>query len=196
MKHARFLIPSLILLGLLLFPGCIKIVTAPSPTPQPSAQDPLIGTWEMTRTSISPQIPVPNLVVSQVIPEKTTWQITRVNGVLRINYDGKDTWYNTLGINITKKPVTVNESSKRSATFAGGGNFYMDKLPVIINALLPPGTMEQLTVNFDDSVQVNLPSDNTLAVTITINGQGKYYGGGAWKNFNQSGTVTYQGIRK
>ncbi|HIH36385.1 MAG TPA: hypothetical protein HA232_00545 [Methanocellales archaeon] len=72
----------------------------------------------------------------------------------------------------------------------------MEKLPTLINALLPPGTMEQLTVNFDDSVQVSLPSDNTLAVTININGQGRYYGGSDWKNFNQSGTVTYQGIRK
>lgn len=196
MKRARPFITNLILLGLLLFPGCITIVTAPASTPQTSAQDPLVGTWEMTRTSISPQIPAPNIVIGQVIPEKTTWQITRVNGVLKINYDGKDTWYNALGINITRKPVVVNEISKMSSTFLSGGSFYMEKLPVVINALLPPGTIEQLSVNFDDNVQVSFPSTDVLAAIITINGQGRYYGGGAWKTFNQSGTVTYQGIRK
>jgi hypothetical protein len=150
----------------------------------------------MTRTSISPQLPAPNMLINQVIPEATTWYITRVNGVLRITYDGQETWYNTLGINITKKPVVVNENSEKSATFDGGSNFYMEKLPTLINALLPPGTMEQLTVNLDDSVQVSLTSDNTLMVTTNVNGQGRYYSGGAWKTFNQSRTVTYQGIRK
>lgn len=201
MKYTKVFAAIILALGLLLATGCVTIATTGAPATQPSAQDPLVGKWEMTRISISPQIPAPNLVINQVIPEKATWQITRVNGVLKIDYDGSDTWYKTMGINITKKPVAVTEGgNKNSCTFTSGGNFYMDKLPTLVTSLLNR-QIEQISFDFDDNVQLSLTPDDRLAVTITVDATGRYYSGGesggaSWSTFNQSGSVIYQGIRK
>jgi hypothetical protein len=125
----------------------------------------------------------------------------RVNGVLKIDYDGSDTWYKTMGINITKKPAVVTEGgNKNSCTFASGGNFYMDKLPTLVTSLLNR-QIEQISFDFNDNVQLSLTPDDRLAATITVDATGRYYGAGesggaSWSTFNQSGSVIYQGIRK
>ena len=197
MKRVK-LISIVVALALFLLPGCVTFTTIPSKssTSQDSTNDPLVGSWQMTRLSITPSLPAPNMVINQVIPESGTWTISRINNQLTINYDGRDSWYKTLGLNVNRKPVVVTENTPKTAyTFESGGNIYMDKLPGPISFLVP-GQVEKISVDFDDEVKLNLSPDGKLAVVINVSGNGTYYREGGVKTFSQSSTITYQGIRK
>lgn len=190
---------SILMIGMILISGCITIY-APAGT-QTSSQDPLVGEWQMTRASINPSIPFPDLMVNQLISDRATWKITREsNGLLKITYDGRDTWYNTLGISIDKKPTAVTEGTSHNfCTFTSTGSIYIDKVPSL------PGVtqrMEQVSITYDDAVQTALSTADKMTGTVTINIQGKYYGemeigGMKWKNIDSyRSVITYNGSRK
>jgi len=198
MRYTHYFL-SILIIGMILISGCITIY-APS-GPQSSSQDPLVGEWQMTRTGISPAIPLPDLIINQLISDKATWKITREsNGQLKIAYDGRDTWYKTLGISADKKSTTANEAASHSScTFISSGGIYVDKVPSF------PGItqrIEQVSITYDDSVQTVLSSASKIAATITVNVQGKYYGemeigGMKWKPIDSyRATITYEGTKK
>lgn len=189
-----------VMLCLLLLAGCITIYSPPQQTSSP--QDPLVGEWQMTRVSISPPIPLPEFFVNQMVSDKAIWKITRdSNNLLKITYDGRETWYKTPGISVEKKPTMVSEDmpSHASCTFSSGGSLYIDKIPSV------PGIMqriEQVSITYDDAVRAVLLSNIKLSATITMTIQGKYYGemetgGMKWKTLDsQRTTITYEGTRK
>lgn len=191
-----------ITLGILLLTGCLTIREDVS-TSHSSSREPLVTEWQMTRLSIKPSLPVPDIILNQVISDKATWKIALEGSKFTIKYDGRDTWYKPIiGLPIDKKPVTVTPNqAKTSITFAGGGSINVDKLPLLL-AALSSQKMEQISIGFDDKVQITLASGNKINATIAVNANGKYYGetefGGSmkWKTLAQSFTVTYQGTQK
>jgi hypothetical protein len=198
------LFPAIIgLLVMILLTGCITIYAPTSSSPGGTSPEPLIGEWQMTRLSINPPIPIPDILLNQLISEKATWKIFRQSGKLLISYDGNDTWYKTtIGLQINKRPIAVTENAaKTSCTFTGGSNINVDKLPGLLS-VISPQKMEQISISFDDKVQINLATTNKLAATINVTVNGKYYGetefGGTmkWKTLQQSNTITYEGTRK
>jgi len=196
MKRIPMLITMFAALTLIMATGCFTVVLPNSRSTTATATDPLVGSWQMTRLSLSPKVPVPDFVLNQVISEKPTWKISRANGKLTIDYGGKDTWYNTLGISIQKKPTQVTEGSdKRTCTFKSGGILQIPSLPALISSVISVSA-QTITVDFDDTVNLNLSPDGTLAATINVQANGKYYSDGQWKTFTQSGAVTYRGVRK
>jgi len=221
MKRAMFIAGAVFILVLFSVSGCTRTATVDTIQLHPhdhddyiAPPDPLVGTWEMTRTNISPEISAPSLVIDQVIPEKATWQITRVNDVLEIEYGGNDTWFNIPGIDVVKKPTVVTEtSSKRSCSFDGGGSINMEKPPSPMNALFQQDSMKQFSIDCDDNVLVSVPAaydpccgdfrvlENALTAIIRVSCQCKYYtqgesGNAELKTFDQTSTVMYKGIRK
>ena len=196
MKRISMLIVTVAVLPLILATGCFTIVMPGSGSTTTTTTDPLAGSWQMTRLSISPQVPVPDLVLNQIIAQKATWKISRVGGKLTIDYGGKDTWYNTLGIAVQKKPVEVAEGSdKKSCTFKGGGIIQMQGLPTLLSSAIS-ANVQNITVDFNDTINLALSPDGTLSATISVQANGKYFSGSQQKTFSQSGTVTYLGTRK
>jgi hypothetical protein len=191
-----------IMLGILLLTSCLTIRDTQSSS-HSGSREPLVTEWQMTRLSIKPSLPVPDIILNQVISDKATWKIGLQGSQFTIKYDGRDTWYKPIiGLPIDKKPVTVTPNqAKTSITFAGGGSINVDKLPLLL-AALSTQKMEQISVGFDDKVQVTLASGNKINATIAVNANGKYYGetefGGSmkWKTLAQSFTVTYEGTQK
>lgn len=202
MKRIRLLAAITVVVSMLLLTSCLKIYTT-AKSAESSAPEPLTAEWQMTRLSITPAMPIPEMITNQLISDKATWKIVRQGGQLTIKYDGRDTWYKSIiGLNIEKKPTTVAENpAKTSATFTGGGSINVDKLPALLSAISQQ-KMEQISVNFDDKVQINLASPTKITATINVNTSGKYYGetefGGSmkWKTLQQSNTITYEGIKK
>ncbi len=203
MNRSSYLVATVFLmLCVLLLTSCLKIYTTARST-ETSAPEPLTAEWQMTRLSIKPAIPIPEMIINQLISDKATWKIARQGGQLTIKYDGRDTWYKSIiGLNIQKKPTTVTENpAKTSATFSGGGSINMDKLPALLSAISQQ-KMEQISISFDDKVQINLASPTKITATISVNTSGKYYGetefGGSmkWKTLQQSNSITYEGIKK
>lgn len=192
---------TLIMLVTLLLTSCITIYEKSSP--KDSTQDPMVGEWQMTRLGITPALPIPDIIINQLISDKATWKLVRQGGQLTIKYDGRDTWYKSIiGLQIDRKPTTaVEDASRTSCNFAGGGSINLEKLPVILSAISPQ-KIEQISVSFDDKVQLKLASASKLTATINVMVNGKYYGeteyGGSmkWKTLQQNITITYEGTRK
>jgi hypothetical protein len=202
MKLIRPFSIIVILIGILVLSSCITIVAPKQPSPGEISSEPLSGEWQMTRLGISPTLPFPDLVINQLISDRAAWKISRQSGQLIISYEGRDTWYKPiLGIPIQKKQTTVTENqAKTSCTFTSGGSINMDKLQGILSTISPQ-KMEQISLNFDDKVQINLTSANKLSAVISFSADGKYYGetefGGSmkWKTLQQNTTITYEGIK-
>jgi len=200
MKKYCYQMSALLIAGMILASGCITIQMPPSP--QNTSQDSLVGEWKMIRTGISPALPVPELLVNQLISDKPTWKIIREStGLLKITYDGSDTWYKSLGTTSNKQTTTVTEgSAHNSCTFSSGGGIYLESIPSI------PGLsprMEQISITYTDSVLTVYMPSGKLDATITVHIQGKYYGeteyGGAmtWKNIDShKSVISYTGTRK
>ena len=155
----------------------------------------------MTRMSITPNPPFPAVVVNQIVNDQSTWKIVRQGSQLKVEYDGSDSWYKLPFIKVDNKPTAVNEISKTSCTFTSGGSISMDKLPFFLSGITNR-KIEQISVNFDDKVQVNQVSQNKISATISFNGQLKFSGEteipGTMKlnTTNQNYTITYEGTRK
>ena len=197
-----FLVIILATLSVLFLTSC-SITLYKKSSSQDSAQDPLVGEWQMTRLSITPALPIPEIIINQLISDKATWKISSQGGQLTIKYDGRDTWYKSIiGLQIDKKPtIATVDPSKTSCTFTSGGSINVDKLPAILSAISQQ-KMEQINVNFDDKVQIKLVSANKITATINVTTSGKYsgeteFGGGMkLKTLQQNITITYEGIRK
>lgn len=94
--------------------------------------------------------------------------ITQVSGKLTIDYGGRDTWYNPMGIDNQKKPIQVNESNdKRSCVFKNGGIIQIPGLPALLSSVIS-ANVQNVTVDFDDTVTINLSSDGALLATINV----------------------------
>lgn len=197
MKNILQILAILAVLTLIITSGCkITLVMPADETAAKQTSEPLVGKWEVTRLSISPEVPVPDFFINQVIAQKATWKISRVSGKLTIDYGGRDTWYNPMGIDVQQKPIQVNESpDKRSCTFKSGGIIQIPGLPTLISSAIN-ANVQNITVDFDDTVTINLSSDGSLSATINAQATGKYSANGQIKTFNQEGTVTYRGVKK
>jgi hypothetical protein len=192
----------IILIGMLVLSSCITIVAPKQSSPGEISSEPLSGEWQMTRLGIDPTLPFPDLITNQIISDRAVWKISRQSGQFVISYEGRDTWYKPiLGIPIQKKQMTVTENqTKTSCAFTSGGSINVDKLPGIFSTISPQ-KMEQISLNFDDKVQINLNSTNKISAVINFNANGKYYGetefGGSmkWKTLQQNTTITYGGTK-
>jgi hypothetical protein len=191
------------LLAIISLTSCITIYPPGQSSPGETLPEPLIGEWQMTRLNINPPVPLPDILLNQFISDKATWKIIRQSGQLVISYDGNDAWYKTMiGLQINKRPIAITENQgKTSCTFTGGGNINMDKLPGLLS-VISPQKMDQISISFDDKIQINLAATNKLVATINVTVNGKYYGetefGGTmkWKTLQQNNNITYEGVRK
>jgi hypothetical protein len=202
MKFARVLMLSTALAIMLLSAACFTIYKGPDASSQVRPDDQFVSEWSMTRTGISPAVPIPDIVLNQIVSDKATWKISRLNSQMKIEYDGRDTWYRPLGFDVQKKQVKVAEdAANKSVSFTGGGTINMGSLPAILSAVFNR-KMEQFTINFDDNVLIKLTSATRIAATITCRVQGKYLGDMEfssemkWKTLDWSGTFTYAGTKK
>ena len=161
MKNILKILTVFTILTLIITTGCKITLVMPADQPATTqTSEPLVGKWEMTRLSIAPEVPVPDIILNQVIAQKATWKISRVNGKLTIDYGGRDTWYNPMGINIQQKPTQVTESpDKRSCTFKSGGIIQIPGLPTILSSAIN-ANVQNITVDFDDTVTINIPEEN------------------------------------
>lgn len=179
---------------------------------------PLLGEWQLTRTGITPELPVPNLVINRVIDEKPKWELSRgADDKLAIDYSGRKQWYKTLGQNIVPEIIIRTEDENGTwCTLDSGGKLYMEDLPGLFNFLLSMGSkenkkIEKITVVFEDEVKLALTNKNNVLVTITADAKGKYLATRErinpetgetedfqiWKNFEYNGIrVTYEAKRK
>jgi hypothetical protein len=202
MRFWKLIIPIIVII-LVLFNGCVKIHLKEPSDSENSSSDPIIGEWVMTRSSIQPSLPLPEIALNQFIPDKGTWKFSRQSGKLTLKYDGRDTWYKTIpGLDINRKPTTVSEvMGKAPYIFSGGGGLNLDQLPIVLSQLFNR-KMEQISFNYTDDVQVILPSNNRISSTISVNISGKYYGETEipgtmkWKTLDQSFTIIYDGDKK
>jgi hypothetical protein len=161
-----------------------------------TSTEPLTGSWSMTRINIEPEVPsqVPSFVVDQVIPKNTTWNITSSNGKLKLDYGGKSSWYNPLGIPVNLNTATSSESAdKKSCTFNGGGNINASKLPGVLSFI---GSIQNIAINYTDKINVVLSSQNQISATVTYSASGKYDSSKGTESINYQGKIVYSGNRK
>lgn len=150
----------------------------------------------MSRVSIEPQPPslVPGFVIDQVIPKTATWKMSSSGGQLKLDYGGKSTWFNSLGINVNIKPVTADESSdKKSCVFSGGGSSNMEKLPMALSFI---GSVKNISADYTDKVNITLTSQDSISAIITYSASGTYDRGQGSEDFSYQGKITYSGKRK
>jgi hypothetical protein len=182
--------------------GCVKVKGEGTPTSvAAAASDPIIAEWSMVRAGIEPSVPVPDVLVNQVVPEKSTWKFQRSNGKLVLRCDGNDTWYKIpIGVTVNKKAVNVSESSG-SYKFSGGGSIDLSGASMIISQIMGQ-KIEQATAEFSDENAVSFTQgSSSIKAVIAVNASGKYYGemetgGMKWKSIQQKMTITYNGVKK
>lgn len=184
-----------------LLAGCITIKTGGKTSATSTVSEPIIGEWSMARAGIQPNLPIPVMLVNQVVPEKSTWKFQRVNGKLKLTCDGNDTWYKVpFGVSVNKKEVSVSESSDKY-TFSGGGSIDLSGASMVISQMMGQ-KIEQASADFTDNNAVSFTQGkNSIQAVIKITASGKYYGemetgGMKWKSIQQNMTVTYNGVRK
>ena len=158
MKHWTLLAASILVTVLLVYPAC-SFLKAPAPASSAStavSSEPLTGNWTMTRTGMQPPLPtmIPGFVGDQIFPKTPTWSIGASGGTLTIKYDGKAIWFNSMGINISAKPVSASEGpDKKSCTFSGGGNIQEDKLPGVLSMIGgAAGNLQNISIGYTDKV--------------------------------------------
>ena len=184
-----------------LLTGCITVKVDGSKSGTPASSEPIIGEWAMVRAGIQPSIPVPDMLVNQVVPEKSTWKFQKVNGKLTLRCDGNDTWYKVpFGVSVNKKTGSVSESSGKYI-FSGGGSIDLSGASMVISQIMGQ-KIEQTTAEFTDENAVSFAQGNSnISAVITVNASGKYYGemetgGMKWKSIQQKLTITYNGVKK
>jgi len=168
-----------------------------------TASDPIVGEWQMTRTDIEPDLPLPDLLINQVISEKATWKFQGNTNDMTLKFDGRDTWYKApLGVQIDKKPTSFSSStSKAPYVFTGGGGINLDQVSGILTQLIGL-KIEKINVDFDDEISVSWVSTySQIRAKINVNVSGSYYeesGSGKMKqeSINQTITVNYEGKKK
>lgn len=193
MKFTKFVLLILVLMLLLLSTSCYFFDFTCAPKPQGD----LVGEWKMNRLNVNPNMEGFNLLIDHIISAKPTWKITRQNARLAIRYDGRDTWYNSpFGIDVKKDAVTTWENAaKTECFFASGGSVFIGGLTIfVINALLGKD-FKQISVTFDDHVDIKLVSKNAITATIRADVKGNFLEKGVSKPIKQIVTVIYSGAR-
>jgi hypothetical protein len=202
------IVTSIIVLSLVIaviLPGCNLLkksasTSSDSSSAQSDPSQPLTSSWSMTRTGYQPPFPpaVPGFLVDQIFPKNPVWSITVSGSQLAVTYDGKTTWFNPMGMNVKTNPVTATQNAdKKSCTFKGGGNLSAAKLPGALSLLgALTGGMEDINVNYTDTIVVTLTSPTQITATITYSSSGTYTGGKGKDNFNYPGSLTYTGTKK
>jgi hypothetical protein len=197
------LIPCVLIALATIFTGCITIKTSDSAgSAAKPISEPIIAEWAMARSAIDPKLPIPDMLINQVVPEKSTWKFQRLNGTLTLRCDGNDTWYKIpLGVTVNKKTVNVNESSGKYS-FSGGGSIDLSGASMVISQIMGQ-KIEQVSADFTDENVISLVQGNSgISAVITVNASGKYYGemeiggGMKWKSIQQKLTITYNGTKK
>lgn len=171
-----------------------------------TANEQLLGKWEMDRVDIQLGIPdsVPDFVVNWFIDKKATWEITSDNSGLKINYNGRDTWYKKTFLGgLTEGPTTVSCEGENGlpCAFRTQTSFHLKSLGPL--SFLSDSKIKQIEGVFTSNIHVSLSSGNKLEATITIGDvNGTYYsenGDGQMKqkpiNF-EGGKIIYAGIKK
>jgi hypothetical protein len=202
MKHWTLLVAFVLVTVLILYPAC-SLLKATAPASSASAavsSEPLTGNWAMTRTGMQPPLPamIPGLVGDQIFPKTPTWSIGASGGTLTIKYDGKAIWFNSMGINVSPKPVSASEGAdKKSCTFSGGGNIEEDRLPGVLSMIGgAAGNPQNISIGYTDKVSVTQSSSGQINATITYNASGNYKDNKGPEVFNYAGTLTYSGTHK
>jgi hypothetical protein len=164
----------------------------------------LLGKWEMTRQSIQPALPpfVPEFVINQIIPVKSTWIIERVGNDVTIKYGRRDTWYKKLflGNGITEGPATASVGNQgTSCVFQTPVKFYWESLPFPLG--LVTRDMKEIQGSFTDSVNVSVSGNDIQAMITTGNIQGTYSkthkdGRVATEPIHYNVKIVYQGTKK
>jgi len=163
-----------------------------------------LGKWQMTRQSIQPAFPdaIPEFVINQIIPEKSTWEIESVGNDLTIKYDGRDTWYKKLllGKGMTEGATTASAGNQNaSCVFRTPVQFYWSSLPFPIGVVVRD--IKEIRGSFTDTVTVNVSGNNIQAVVTTENIQGTYLkvhdnGSEVTEQIYYSVKAVYKGTRK
>jgi len=142
---------------------------------------PLVGEWKLKRTKLSLDHDIPDEVLNTIIPRSPTWKLEReADGKLKWNYDGGSFWFKTLGQSVTPGPTIVEEGDDAiSCTMSGSGSVFMDSLPLGLNLLLrflssETKKVENITVRYEDEVEVTMVTENTAIVTVTADITGTY----------------------
>ncbi len=200
MRHPQ-VITILVLCFILLFTGCITIYR----DGQAKTNDPIIGEWKMERTDISPVLPVPELLLNQVIDNESTWKFSRRSNVLSLRFDGRDSWYKTPpGLNVQKKPASISEiMGKAPYVFSGGGSVKLNDMIANMLSEISGRRMEQISFDFNDEIQIHMISPAQIKATITVNAAGQYYGDTEnsqdtmkLKTIQQTTVIIYNGYKK
>lgn len=175
--------------------GCRFLKPGAASSPAVSSE-PLTSSWKMSRMSIEPPLPtiIPGLVVDQIIPKSPTWAITLSDNQLKPSFDGRATWFNSLGLPVSVRTPSITESAdKKSVTLSGGGTIQAEKLP---GPLALIGGVSDLSIDYTDKIEVTLTSQDQISAIITYSASGKYTGNKGPDSFNNSATVKYTGKRK
>lgn len=201
MKHRSILLICTLAAILLIYPGCQFIkAKAPSSSNPPVSTEPLTGNWAMTRVSIDPSLPseIPGFIVDQIFAKSITWSISMSGDKLKIKYGNKAIWFNSMGIEVTPKMVSVSEAAdKKSYTFSGGGDIHEDTLPGVLSMIaVAAGNPKDISISYTDQVQVTLISQDQIRAAITYSASGTYKNNKGPGNLSNASTLTYTGTRK
>ena len=166
------------------------------------------GEWKMSRVSISPEPPVPDLIIGLFLRGSPTWKITGspdTGLASKISFDGRETWFivprlGISGLNIDTKPRQIAEESRKLMRSSGGGTITVERVSLIG---LPEFT--KVTLNYQDIIEMTLLRENEDAyagdvkadavLRVQVTG-GTYTMDGETRSITPyPATVTYTGTR-
>ena len=164
----------------------------------------LDGKWEMTRTSITPELPEgTGLVQGFFLSSRSTWEIT---GALegpakaKILYDGRERWFKIpsiglTGLDIAEEPrgALGTQITDVSMTVTTAGRITVSRFSFIG---LPEFT--NVVINYRDSVSVSYKPVDKVEATIKVNmTSGNYKVDGETRPITPyTAVITYTGVRK
>ncbi len=141
---------------------------------------PLLGQWKLQRTSVSMDHSIPDMALNRIVPQKPTWELTRVGGhQLKWTYDGSDYWFKSLGQRVNLRPTSTIEESAEACTIHGGGNLHIASLPTVLNFVLRMGRgetkrIDDININYEDVVEMKIVDNATATITVTADIKGTY----------------------
>jgi len=171
-----------------------------------SGQSVFVGEWKMTRVSITPELPVPDLIIGMFLRGSPTWKITGnpdTGLASKISFDGRETWFivprlgiSDLTIDARLRQVVEKSGSEMSAP--GGGTIKVARvsligLPEFTNVIVNYQDSIDMTIGYIDERKDVVNADAVLRLQVT---GGSYTMDGQTKPITPySATVTYTGVR-
>ena len=177
---------------------------------------PLMGEWEVTRTSLSVDHEIPDIMLNRVIPKDGTWELSRTDdGTLAWDFDGRTTWFNPQGQDIsTGQPIFMEGEGSTSLSTHGSGGTYMASLPTFLDLLMRFASSEtkkvkDISVNYEDTLELRIIDGKTATIEIMTDVGGTYTSvrertdssGGTEEyeiqdSFSDTVIVTYEAVKK